>query len=74
MARPIVDGIEREFGAAVRVIRMNRHSPAGNALAARLGLNLVPGLMVFDGQGEVRLRKNGGVVSRQALATALKLG
>lgn len=74
MAKPIVDGIERELGAAVRVIRLNRHTPAGGAISARLGLRLVPGLVVFDGQGEERLRKDGGVVSRKSLVSALKQG
>ncbi len=74
MARPIVDGIERDLGDAVRVIRLNRHTPAGGAITARLGLRLVPGLIVFDGQGGERLRKDGGVVNRKSLLTALEEG
>jgi len=74
VAKPIVDGIERDLGAAVRVIRLNRHTPAGGAISARLGLRLVPGLVVFDGQGEERLRKDGGVISRKALTTVLQQG
>lgn len=74
MARPIVDGIERDLGDAVRVIRLNRHTLAGRAISARLGLRMVPGLIVFDPQGEERLRKDGGMVSRKALVSALKQG
>lgn len=74
MARPIVDGIERDLGDAVRVIRLNRHTPAGGAISARLGLRLVPSFVVFDGQGEERLRKDGRVVNRQAVLNALEQG
>ena len=71
MARPIVDGIERDLGDAVRVIRLNRHWRSGRAIAARLGLRLVPAFVVFDGQGEVRLRKDGAVINRQTVLSAL---
>jgi hypothetical protein len=73
LAKPIVDGIEREFGEAVRVIRISRHTPAGNTLAARLGLSLVPSFVIFDGQGEERLHLNGGFISRKAAIAALEL-
>ncbi|MYB77215.1 MAG: hypothetical protein F4X83_08995 [Chloroflexi bacterium] len=71
MARPIVDGVERDLGDAVRVIRLNRHTPAGRAITARLGLHLVPSFVVFDGQGEVRLRKDGIVIKQQPVLEAL---
>ena len=69
-----MDGIERSFGEAVRVIRLNRHTPAGRAITARLGLKLVPGMVVFDGQGEVQLRLDGGIIKKQSLLDALGLG
>ncbi len=72
MARPIVDGIERDLGAAARVIRLNRHTPAGIAIAARLGLRLVPSFVVFGGQGEERWRQDGRLIKRQAVVSALK--
>jgi hypothetical protein len=74
VARPIVDGIERDLGAAARVIRLNRHTPVGNAITARLGLRLVPSFVVFDGQGEERWRQDGWGINRQAVVTALKQG
>ena len=72
MARPIVDGIERELGDAVRVIRLNRHMRNGRAISARLGLRMVPAFVVFDAQGEERLRKDGRVINRQAAMHALE--
>ena len=71
MAKPIVDGIERDLAATAKVFRLSRHSPAGNAFAARLGLRMVPSFVVFDGQGEVRLRKDGQVINRQTVLSAL---
>ena len=56
------------------MIRLNRHTPAGRAITARLGLKLVPGMVVFDGQGEVRLRRDGGIITKQPLLDALGLG
>ena len=55
----------------MRVIRLNRHTPAGRAITARLGLRLVPSYVVFDGQGEVLLRKDGSVIKQQPVLDAL---
>lgn len=74
MARPIVDGIERDLGDAVRVIRLNRHMRNGRAISARLGLRLVPSFVVFDGQGEELFRRDGGVIKQQTVLDALEQG
>ena len=68
----MVDGIEREFDEAARVVRLSQHTPVGSAFADRLDLRFVPALVVYDGMGEVRLRFSGGLPNRQAVVDALK--
>ena len=55
-ARPVVDGIERDLGSRVRVFRADVASPEGRKLARRVGLDLVPTFIAFDGQGMERWR------------------
>ena len=68
----MVDGIEREFGEAARVVRLSQHTPVGSAFADRFEIRYVPALVVYDGMGEVRLRFSGGFPDRQAVIDALK--
>ena len=59
MAKPIVDGIERDLGSRGRVVRLNVLSGIGSEVAARYGVRGVPTLIVFDGQGQVAYQQAG---------------
>ena len=59
MAKPIVDGIERDLGSRGRVVRLNVLSGIGSEVAARYGVRGVPTLIVFDGQGRVTYAQAG---------------
>ena len=60
------------MGAAARVIRINRHTPDGRQAAQTLGVEAVPGFVVYDGAGAERLRLEGHLPDRKALVAALR--
>ncbi len=59
MAKPVVDGIERELSGEADVIRINVLSSAGREAIYRFGVRAVPTLVVLDGCGEVVERQVG---------------
>ncbi len=60
-AKPIVDGIEREHGAALSVVRLNIQEPAAEALADRFGFQFTPTFLLFDAEGEEVFRTVGSI-------------
>jgi thioredoxin-related protein len=64
-AKPIVDGIEREHGAGLNVIRLNIQDPAGKELANQFGFHYTPTFVLFDGDGDVMGRWAGTIDPRQ---------
>jgi thioredoxin-related protein len=53
MAKPIVDGIEKDLEGTARVLRFSVTSQLGSQLAGRYGVRGVPTIVVLDGTGEV---------------------
>ena len=60
MAKPVVDGLERELGQ-VRLVRLNAMSREGREIAGRYAVRGVPTLIVFDGKGEPALKQTGRI-------------
>jgi hypothetical protein len=59
LAKPVVDGIERELGGKAQVVRLNVMDGVGGQLALRYGARGVPTVLVLDGAGEVVYAKTG---------------
>jgi thiol-disulfide isomerase/thioredoxin len=59
VAKPVVDGIERELRGRASVYRVNAVASEGRTLVARYGVRFLPTLVVLDGQGEVVLQQVG---------------
>ncbi len=59
MAKPIVDGLERELEGQARVVRLSILSQAGQEAAQRYDVRGVPTFLVFDGQGNLIERQVG---------------
>lgn len=56
MAKPVVDGLEREWSErGVQFLRIGISSSAGVAVAMQYGVRGVPTLIVFDAQGQPAL-------------------
>ena len=53
MAKPVVDGLERELEGQAQVLRLSVTDSVGGALAVRYGARGVPTIVVLDGEGEV---------------------
>lgn len=46
-----MDGLEREKGSRLQVIRLNYLGPVGREMGRRLGFQVTPTFIVFDAQG-----------------------
>jgi hypothetical protein len=64
VAKPIVDGIERDLEGRASVIRLSVMSDVGSRAAQQYGVQGVPTLIIFDGNGNV-VEKNVGVPNRK---------
>ncbi|MCL4303731.1 MAG: hypothetical protein KJ077_49050 [Anaerolineae bacterium] len=69
MAKPIVDGLERDLAGRARVVRLDLLSSLGRQAAHHFGVRGLPTLLVVDGKGQVILTQVGllrpGEVHRQ---------
>ena len=52
VAKPIVNGIEKDLQGQAEVIRLNMLSKLGREIAARYGVNAAPTTIVLDSSGE----------------------
>ena len=64
-AKPIVDGIEREHGEQLRVIRLNVQDPVSAPLLERYDFRFTPTFIFFDETGEELQRWMGAIDSAQ---------
>jgi thioredoxin-like negative regulator of GroEL len=53
MAKPIVDGIERDLEGRAKVVRMGVMNSVGIDAARRYGVRGVPTVIIFDGAGRI---------------------
>jgi thioredoxin-related protein len=58
LAKPVVDGIERDLEGEAELLRLGVTNGVGRELAIRYGVRSVPTLVLLD--------RNGGVVLKQA--------
>jgi hypothetical protein len=59
LAKPIVDGIERDLEDRAQVVRLSVLSGLGSQAVRRYGVRGVPTLIVFDGEGRPIARSVG---------------
>ena len=74
-AKPVVDGLEREYEGRATVVRADIQSDPGRAVARRFDIKVVPSFVVLRPDGKVLYRNegSGGVPVpelRRALARA----
>lgn len=67
MAKPIVDGLEKDLGDKADVIRLNAMTSIGRQAAAHFGARGLPTLVLVDGNGEVVLTQVGIIRSSAIL-------
>jgi len=59
MAKPIVDGLEKDLEGHASVARVSILSSAGRELAGRYGVRSMPTFLIFDGAGNLIGREAG---------------
>ncbi len=59
MAKPVVDGLERELGDRAQVLRLSVSDDVGRELGMRYRVRAVPTFVLLDGAGEVVLAQAG---------------
>ncbi|MGB9776403.1 MAG: thioredoxin family protein [Anaerolineae bacterium] len=70
MAKPVVDGLERELKGSAQVLRINVMDRTGLALAQEYHVRAVPTFIVFDGKGQV-VYAQAGLPDRAAIRAAV---
>ena len=60
-ARPIVDGLEGEWGDAVQVVRLNIHNAEAADLLQQLDFRFTPTFILFDETGREVWRSVGSL-------------
>ena len=55
-AKPVVDGIEKQLGGRVSLVRLDVATTSGRKVAARVALDTVPTFIGYDGEGVERWR------------------
>jgi thioredoxin-like negative regulator of GroEL len=61
LAKPIVDGLERDLQGKASVVRLNVASDIGRQVASIFGVRAVPTLVLVDGEGQPVLTQVGSL-------------
>ncbi len=68
VAKPIVDGIEKDLRGKADVVRLNMLSRVGREIASRYGVPAVPTLVVLDPDGNVIHHRTGTPDRREVVS------
>jgi hypothetical protein len=60
VAKPVVDGLERDLAGRLRVAHVDINDDAGRRLTARYRIRAVPAFLLLDPRGEVLYQQLGG--------------
>ena len=66
VAKPIVDGIEKDLQGRARVVRLNVSNELGREVAGTYGIRGVPAVVVLDRKGQV-VHQHAGIPSRKTV-------
>ena len=55
-AKPVVDGFDKQLAGRVRIVRVDINSSNGKKIATKVGLDMVPTFIGYDGEGVERWR------------------
>lgn len=69
-----MDGIERDLGDSVQVLRLSVVDSVGRELAMRYGVRGVPTLILLDGNGNIVLQQVGSPQREEILTAVDQLG
>jgi hypothetical protein len=67
LAKPSVDGLERDTRGRLNVVRVDVEAPAAGLVQARYGWRMTPTYIFVDGEGRELWRQVGGSPPRDAI-------
>ena len=56
-ARPIVDGLEKEWEQKVQFLHLEFRSPLGREMGRRFQIEHIPAILILDGDGQLHWRE-----------------
>ncbi len=65
-------GLERDLAGRVRLVRLNVGDQVGAEARQQLGIDIVPALILYDGDGHQIDRTEGKLPSRERIQRALE--
>jgi thioredoxin-like negative regulator of GroEL len=71
MAKPIVDGIERDLEGRAKVVRLGVMNDLGIQAARRYGVRGVPTVIIFDGAGQI-VEQSMGIPDRDSVVAQVE--
>lgn len=71
MAKPVVDGLERDLGERAQVLRLSVTDDVSARLAARFAVRSVPTFVLLDGSGALVLTQV-GIPKREEITSAVE--
>ena len=73
MAKPVVDGLERDLQGRAQVLRLSVMDGVGGELTLRYGVRGVPTFVLLNGAGEMVLQQTGMPDQDEIKATVVGL-
>lgn len=74
VSKPIVNGIEQDYGTRLQVVHLDARNPDNRAVAAQIGVQMTPTYVLFDAQGKEVWRSSGTVNRPHFDRTVAELG
>ncbi len=71
-ARPIVDGLEKEWGQKVQFLHLEFRSRLGSEMGRQFGVGHIPAFFILDGDGRLRWRKKKLMPLRSEISAQLE--
>ncbi len=70
-ARPIVDGLEKEWEQKVQIIHLEFRSPLGREMGRQFQIEHIPAFLILDGDGQLRWRERKHMPQRSEISSQL---
>lgn len=70
-ARPMVNGLEKEWGGRVQFLHLEFRNPLGREMGRRFGVDHIPAFLILDGGGQQHWRGQGPMVKGSEISSQL---
>ncbi len=70
-ARPMVNGLENEWGKRVQFLHLEFRSPLGREMGRQFQIEHIPAFLILDGDGQLRWRERKHMPQRSEISSQL---